>query len=89
MEEQDKLAWDHDPAPTCATVLETAKRAPDSTDAIVVLGGGLRVIGLAEDLEKETGWPVVGGDLAMFWATLRAMKAKPRTLGWGCLIDGA
>ncbi|PZC46348.1 MAG: arylmalonate decarboxylase [Chloroflexi bacterium] len=89
IEEQDRLAWDHDPAPTCAAVRETARRAPDSTEAIVVLGGGLRLIGLAKELEEDTGLPVVGGDLAMFWATLRAMKAKPRSLGWGRLIDNA
>ena len=69
--------------------METAKRAPDSTDAIVVLGGGLRFIGLAKDLERETGLPVVGGDLAMFWATRRSMKSKPCSLGWGRLIDSA
>ena len=87
VEEQDRLAWDHDPGPTCAHVRETARRAPDATDAIAVLGGGLRLQGLAEDLERETGLPIVGGDLALFWATLRAMKARPRSLGWGRLID--
>ena len=78
VEEQDRLAWDHGPGPTCAHVRETARRAPDATDAIAVLGGGLRLQGLAEDLERETGLPIVGEDLALFWATLRAMKARPR-----------
>ena len=89
VEEQDRLVWNHDPGRTCAHVRETARRAPDATDAIAVLGGGLRLQGLAGELERETGLPIVGGDLALFWATLRAMKARPRSLGWGRLVDGA
>ena len=89
IDEQDRLAWDHDPSHTCGAVRETARRSPDTTDVIAVLGGGLRLFGLAEELEKETGLPIVAGDLAMFRATLRAMKARPRSLGWGRVIDSA
>ena len=86
-EESDRLAWEQDAAITKAHVLGTAARAGYSVHAIAVCGGGLRLLGHAEELEAATGLPVVAGDLAMFWATLKAMGAKPRSAGWGRLLD--
>lgn len=87
-EESDKLAWEQDTATTNAHVLSTAERAGHRADAVVVCGGGLRLLGHAAELETKTGLPIVAGDLAMYWATLRAMDAKPRNTGWGRLLDG-
>lgn len=87
-EESDRLAWEQDAAVTKAHVLTTAERAGGHVDAIVVCGGGLRLLGHAAELEAKTGLPVVAGDLAMFRGTLRAMDAKPRNTGWGRLLDG-
>ena len=87
IEESDRLAWEQDVAVTKAHVLRTAERAGGSIDAIVVCGGGLRLLGYTAELEAKAGLPVVAGDLAMYWATLRAMAAKPRTTGWGRLLD--
>ncbi|MCY4447634.1 MAG: aspartate/glutamate racemase family protein [Chloroflexi bacterium] len=86
-EESDKLAWEQDAATTNAHVLRTAERAEGRADAIVVCGGGLRLLGHAANLEAKTGVPVVAGDLAMYWGTLRAMGAQPRSTGWGRLLD--
>ena len=88
VEESDRLAWEHDAAITNAHVLRTAERAGDGVDAIAVCGGGLRLLGHAAELESATGLPIVAGDLALFWAALRAMGAKPRGTGWGRLLDG-
>ena len=88
VEESDRLAWEPDAAVTKAHVLRTAERAGESVDAIVVCGGGLRLLGHATELEAATGMPVVAGDLALYRATLRAMNAKPRSTGWGRLLDG-
>ena len=87
-EEADRLAWEHDAAITKAHVLRTAERAGHSVDAIAVCGGGLRLLGHAADLEATTGLPIVAGDLAVFWAILKAIGAKPRSAGWGRLLDG-
>lgn len=86
-EESERLAWEQDAAITKAHVLRTAERAGNSVDAIAVCGGGLRLLGHAAELESATGLPIVAGDLAMFWATLKAMDAKPRGTGWGRLLD--
>ncbi len=88
VEESDRLAWEHDAAITKAHVLRTAERTGPSVDAIVVCGGGLRLLGHAAELEAATSLPVVAGDLALFWATLKAIDAKPRSAGWGRLLDG-
>ncbi len=86
--ESDRLAWEHDTAITKAHVLRTAERAGHSGDAIAVCGGGLRLLGHAAELEAATGLPIVAGDLALFWATLKAIDARPRSTGWGRLLDG-
>ena len=86
-DQSDRLAWEQDAAITTAHVLRTAERAGHGADAIVVCGGGLRLLGHAADLEQATGLPMVAGDLALFWATLRAIDAKPRSKGWGRLLD--
>ncbi len=88
VEESDRLAWEQDAAITKAHVLRTTERAGHSVDAIVVCGGGLRLLGHAAELEAATGLPIVAGDLALFWATLKAMDTKPRSTGWGRLLDG-
>ena len=88
VEESDRLAWEHDAAITKAHVLRTAERAGHNVDAIAVCGGGLRLLGHAAELEAATGLPIVSGDLAMFRATLKAMGARPRSGGWGRLLDG-
>ena len=87
VEKVDRLAWEHDAAITKAHVLTTAERAGHRVDAIAVCGGGLRLLGHAADLEAATGLPVVAGDLALFWAILKAIDAKPRSTGWGRLLD--
>lgn len=86
-EESDTLAWEQDATVTNAHVIRTAERTGRGVDAIVVCGGGLRLLGHAEEIEVQTGLPLVAGDLAMYWATLRAMDAKPRSTGWGRLLD--
>ena len=88
VEEVDRLAWEHDAAVTKAHVLTTAERAGHRVDAIAVCGGGLRLLGHAAELEAATGLPMVAGDLALFWAILKAIGAKPRSTGWGRLLDG-
>ena len=88
VEESDRLAWEPDAAITKAHVLRTAERTGHSVDAIAVCGGGLRLLGHAADLEAATGLPMVAGDLALFWAILRAIGAKPPSTGWGRLLDG-
>ena len=86
-EESDRLAWEQNASITKAHVLRTTERAEPSVNAIAVCGGGLRLLGHAAELEAATSLPVVAGDLTIFWATLKAMDAKPRSVGWGRLID--
>jgi len=83
--ESDSAAWDFKVAPARAGVLKAGLNAQDAP-ALFALGGGVRMLGLADELERETGKIVIGADIALYWSALQHLRLKPRTGGFGRLL---
>ena len=83
----DKLAWVQDDEYAKKAVRETASRCQGNADAIIVFGGGIRLFNIVAELENESGLPIIGGDIAMFWATLRTLKQQPKPGNHGILLN--
>lgn len=66
-------------------VRSVSRNVPDA-DAILVTGGGMRILDIAESLEKEIGKPVIGGDVSLYWGILRRLSVKEEVLGRGQLL---
>ena len=82
--------WDPMDWETPAHAVEKAVRAvsqntPDA-DCILVTGGGMRLLHIAERLEKEVGKPIIGGDLTLYWGILRRLGIKEGVKGHGRLL---
>jgi maleate isomerase len=84
-EESDRVAWHFEPGPARGGVLVAAANSQDSP-AIFALGGGVRMLDLADELERETGKIVIGADIALFWRALQHLRLKPRSGGFGRLL---
>ena len=52
-----------------------------------MFGAGIEMIDVVAEAERQAGKPIRSGDVAMFWATLMADGAQPRSSGWGRLLD--
>ena len=85
--DSDKLAWDPDDEYARKAVHATAQRCKASADAIMVFGGGIRLLNVVAELESEIGIPIIGGDIAMFWGTLTALKQTPTPGDHGSLLN--
>lgn len=75
----------------CETPLEdirrvTRKVAESSCDAILQIGTALPMVALIEELEGETGRPIVACNAAVYWQTLRAIGIDDRIPGFGRLL---
>jgi len=83
--ESDIAAWDFSVAPSRAGMLKAGLNAQNA-HALFALGGGVRMLGLADELERETGKIVIGADIALYWRALQKLKLKPRAAGFGRLL---
>lgn len=83
--ESDIVAWDFKTEPARAGVLKAGLNAQDAP-ALFALGGGVRMLDLADELERETGKIVIGADIALYWKALQHLRMKPRTDGFGRLL---
>jgi maleate cis-trans isomerase len=72
-------------APACAGVLKAGLNAQDA-HALFGLGGRVRMLGLADELERETDKIVIGADIALYWSALQHLRLKPRAGGVGRLL---
>lgn len=84
--ESDRVAWHFEPEPAIAGILHAATAAPEA-DAIFALGGGVRTIDIAANLEARINKPVIGADVAMYWRAFQHLGLKPREKGHGRLLD--
>ncbi|MFC1913681.1 hypothetical protein ACFLXF_00165 [Chloroflexota bacterium] len=83
--ELDPMDWQ---TPTLAVenaIRNVSKNAPDA-DGVLVTGGGMRLLDIAEGLEKEIGKPIVGGDVSLYWGILRRLGIKESVRGHGKLL---
>ncbi|MFC1871068.1 hypothetical protein ACFLYF_01510 [Chloroflexota bacterium] len=83
--ELDPMDWQTPVSAVENAVRNVSKNAPDS-DGILVTGGGMRLLDLAEGLEREIGKPVVGGDVTIYWGILRRLGIKEGVRGHGKLL---
>jgi len=75
----------------CETPLEqihtlVLQLADTDCDAIAQVGTALPVVGLIEELEKETGKPIVACNAAVYWQALRASGINAPIAGFGRLL---
>lgn len=59
---------------------------PRQAEAVVQGGGGLRMIGAIEALERSLGRPVISANQATFWKGLKIAGARVRVAGYGRLL---
>jgi len=83
--ELDPTAW-KSPADAIANAVRNVSKNASAADCILVSGGGMRLLDIAETLEKEVGKPVIGGDLAIYWGILRRLGIKGSVRGRGKLL---
>ncbi len=83
--ESDIAAWDFRTEPARAGVLKAGLNAQDAP-ALFALGGGVRMLDLADELERETRKIVIGADIALYWKALQHLRLKPRSDGFGRLL---
>jgi len=75
----------------CETPLDDIRRvvrqvADSPCDAILQVGTALPMVALIEELEGETGKPIVACNAAVYWQTLRAVGIDDKILGFGRLL---
>ena len=75
----------------CETPLEDIRSvvhdvARSDCDAVLQVGTALPVVALLDELESETGKPIVACNAAVYWQTLRAAGIAHRTAGFGRLL---
>ncbi len=82
-------------APSLAAICETPlddiravfrQVAEADCDAILQVGTALPVVAMIEELEAETGRPVVACNAAVYWQTLRALGVTDAIRGYGRLL---
>jgi maleate cis-trans isomerase len=83
--ELDPMDW-RTPVHAVETAVRTISRITPDADGILVTGGGMRLLDIVEGLEKETGKPVLSGDLTIYWGILRRLAIKEGVCGQGKLL---
>jgi maleate cis-trans isomerase len=76
--------WDYPDHLMVAACVDAHARAPQA-DAIVQTGAGFRLMQVVDTVESQTGTPVVGSDVALYWAMLRELGLAA-THGHGSLL---
>jgi len=84
--ELDPMGWKTPEWAVAEAVRRVAAEAKDA-DCVLVTGGGMRLLHMADALEKETGKTIVAGDLALYWGILRRLGITTRVAGHGRLLD--
>jgi maleate isomerase len=73
--------WEH-----YSNIMKLYRRSPD-IDGIFVTGGCFRVLEVLENLEKDTGKPVVMTTVANMWRCLQLVGVKDLVHGFGQLLE--
>lgn len=61
-------------------------RCPDDADGVLLVGTGLRCVGILEQLEQDTRRPVVSANQASLWRCLRLSGVNSAVQGYGKLL---
>jgi len=81
----DPMDWETPVHAVEKAVRSVNKNTPDA-DCILVTGGGMRLLDIAERLEKEVKKPVIGGDIILYWGILRRLGIEKGVKGHGKLL---
>lgn len=85
-EADDRDHWEPKPTEIADSIRRLADTA-QGAEAIVVSGAGARTLSLVAPLSDEIGYPVLGSDTALYWATARAAGVPLRADLLGRLSD--
>jgi maleate isomerase len=58
----------------------------DGVEAVLQVGTNLSMVGLADELERQLGKPVVAINAAVLWHTLRTLGLDDQMAGFGSLL---
>lgn len=58
---------------------------PDEADSVLMIGTGLRCVGVIDEVEAALGRPVVTANQASLWRCLRLAETKSTVVGYGRL----
>ena len=84
-DELDPMDWQTPIHAVEKAVRSVNVNTPDA-DCVLVTGGGMRLLDIAEQLEKEIKKPVIGGDIILYWGILRRLGVKRGIQGHGKLL---
>ncbi|MCD6351425.1 MAG: hypothetical protein J7M26_04810 [Armatimonadetes bacterium] len=83
--ELDPMDWKIPRWAVDESLRRVAQKAP-GIDVILVSGGGVRLLDLAADMERELGKTVAGGDISLYRGILRALGVNTAVAGHGRLL---
>lgn len=83
--ELDPMDW-KTPVSAVKKAVISINKNTHNADCILVTGGGMRLLDLAERLEEEVKKPVIGGDIILYWGILRRLGIKKGVKGHGKLL---
>ncbi len=83
--ELDPMAWETPTHAVQDAIRNISLKVPDA-EGILVTGGGMRLLDIANNIEKEIGKPVVGGDISLYWGILRRLGIRDGIPGYGRLL---
>jgi maleate cis-trans isomerase len=83
--ELDPMDW-QTPSEAVKKAIRHTAASGSSGECILVTGGGMRLLDIAEEMELELGKPVIGGDLALYWGILRRLPRRHSVHGHGRLL---
>ena len=62
-------------------------RCPNEADSVLMLGTGLRCVGVIDDVETALGKPVITANQASLWRCLRLAGIETSIEGYGALLQ--
>jgi arylmalonate decarboxylase len=83
--ELDPMEWKTPAWAVVESLRRVSEKAPD-VDAILVSGGGMRLLDIAADMERELAKPIVGGDISLYRGILRRLGISAAVPGHGRLL---
>jgi len=83
--ELDPMDW-KTPVHAIEKAVRSVNKNTPNADCILVTGGGMRLLDLAESLEEEIKKPIIGGDITLYWGILRRLGIKENVSGYGRLL---
>ncbi len=84
--ELDPMGWQTPRWAVEESLRRVAEKAPE-VDALVVSGGGMRLLDIADGMEHELGKAVVGGDISLYRGILKRLGVTKPVTGHGRLLQ--